>query len=116
VYVQIAASMSDDATVTRRTVLRTTAASAAAVVGAVGTASADHIYAGDCVRLTADYQSYKDACPNRNYGPIFEKGERGRAWEFCTTDEGQEMVYFEEETGDSDEGVGWVAHDYLEKC
>jgi hypothetical protein len=111
--------MTSNPSPTRRTVLRTTGAAAVgalAAVGAAGTASAGHFYEGQRVCLTMDYQSYERACPNDGYSYVFEKGDQGRAWEFCTTDDGQEMVYFEEEAVSGDDGYGWVAHSALEEC
>jgi transposase len=61
-----------------------------------------------------DYQPYERACPNQGYSYLFEKGDQGRAWDFCTADDGQEMVYVYEDRGDGDSG--WVEHGVLEHC
>jgi hypothetical protein len=106
--------MTDDTPLTRRTVLRTTAATAVGAVAAAGTASASHFSGGETVCFTLAYQSYVEACPNDGYADEFEEGDEGTVYDTCRTDGGAQMLYVYEDGGDRDRG--WVDHAVVERC
>lgn len=99
----------------RRTVLRgaLVGASAVAGLGVAGTPVSADIRPGQGIIITLDNQSFVDACPNDGYGPIFEKGQRGIAWNTCTTEEGTKMILFQPH--DHTQDRGWVGEEYIEQ-
>lgn len=107
--------MTDDARELTRRRLLGAAGVAVAGLGAVGPAGASHFRQFEKVCVTVDVQAYNDACPTGSFGPIFEAGRTGRAWEFCNDDEKGEMVYFEPEPA-NDQPFAWVPADFLESC
>lgn len=106
--------MTDDTTVTRRRLLGATGA-AMAGLGAATPAGASHYEPGTRVVLDVDIQSFLNACPNEDYGPLYEAGNIGRVWDSCVDDVVGEMLYYEPEAPESGR-LAWVPAEHVSLC
>lgn len=79
--------MADTEAITRRTVLKTTAAAAGVAAGGAGVALA--FSAGDCVVATRDTSAYLNACPESGFLGTVSEGSEGVVQSTCgsTTEE-----------------------------
>ncbi len=98
----------------RRSVLRTTGLALAAGVGAAGTASANHLAPGDCARAEVGLGLWNQGCPLADRFGGVDAGTTGQVFDVCTTDDGQERVYFS--PGTTIRPAGWVVGHALEPC
>lgn len=105
--------MPDDTTaVDRRTLLKATGAAIGVTVIGASSASADHYFGGECVKLKHDYYPYTD-CSRENYTTMYERGTRGAVHDECDTHFGPMAHIYPEDTSLS---ANWVSKDYLEPC
>lgn len=107
--------MTDDAHgQTRRSVLRTTGLALAGGTVAAGTASASHLSPGDCAVTETSLGLWDQGCPLQNRFGGVDGGTVGQVLDVCTTDDGEEHVYFSPDT--TIQPAGWVVGHALEPC
>lgn len=102
-----------DSTVTRRTVLRTSAVATGALVGTVGTASASHFGPGDCVVAVIDHDVLDGACPTGAAVDTTSWGLEGTVQATCS--DGLDD-WLEVEWASSRFEDGWVDVEVVDAC
>lgn len=109
--------MTDDSTIDRRTVLRTTGAALTGSALAAGSASASHIPLGGCARAKVGTPIYENECGVGYTGDYFEQGDEAKLYDYCTDSTGYQWAYIEPvDSHKYDLFAFWVYEDDLEPC
>jgi hypothetical protein len=103
-----------DRAVDRRTVIKTAGGAIGVAVIGAGVASADHFSYGQCVVTVTRTPMYERACPAENFVREVDGGTEGQVHDWCTTDDGDEWVYFS--ANDAIIPANWVPANYLDPC
>lgn len=105
--------MTDPDRLTRRSVLKATAAAASGGLLA-SPAAAGHLQRGDCADVTFDTDLWGEACPLGDPKGTVPAGTRGSIHDECIDDDGIEWAYLLTRTDPGNSG--WVRESDLEPC